>query len=473
MTKQRLGSVTSFDATVLTVIAVLLITIAVVVVRGVQVGMSVVAQTPSPEFADAPLRMPISVQFDDLLASEAAQAQVTISPPISGVVSIAGDTLRFTPAEPLQADTAYTVTVSAGLSGVRGRKLIDPLVWRFRTGQGRILFINMAASLTDQLYTLPVNLSQPTQPDAAPQQLTDAAKGVWDYAVSAADGKVAFAALTDQGTANLWLLEPAAEPSLLVECVNAACSGASWSPDGRLLAYSRRNATDLAPAMISPPRLWLLDVLTGESAQIFADSQQLGHEPRWSGDGQWLSYLRLDPIGVSIYNLEDGRSAFYATSTGEPGIWHPTRLELVVSTFREVEVDGNPQFLTHLLAVDPLGAQERNLSGEQSLVEDNSPAFSPDGEWIAFLRKELTGARASLGKQLWLMRADGSEAHPLTVAPEFDHGSPAWSPDGRLLAYQRFPLKGPNIVVSVWMVDVATGEQWQLATAGQRPQWQP
>ncbi len=225
--------------------------------------------------------------------------------------------------------------------------------------------------------------------------------------------------------------------------------------------------------MISPPRLWLLDVVTGESVQLFADSQQLGYEPRWSGDGQWLSYLTPDPIGVSIFNLEDGRSAFYATSTGEPGIWHPKRLELVISTIREAEVDGNPYFLTHLLAVDPLGKQERNLSGEKSLVEDNSPAFSPDGEWIAFLRKELTGERASPGKQLWLMRADGSEAHPITVAPEFDHGNPVWSPDGRLLAYQRFPLKGPNIVVSVWMIDVVTGEQWQLASSGQRPQWQP
>jgi hypothetical protein len=473
MTTRRIGKFTSFDATVLTVIAVLLVTIVVVVVRGVQVGMSVVTQTPGPDITDAPLRIPISIQFDDALASEVSQTQVTISPPISGVVSIAGDTLRFTPAEPLLADTAYTVTVSAGLSGARGRTLIDPLVWRFRTGQGRVLFIDMAASMTDQLYTVPVNLNHPAPPDDTPQQLTDVAHGLWDYAVSAANGKVAFAALTDQGTANLWLLEPAAQPSLLVECVNSACSGASWSPDGQLLAYSRRNATDLAPAMISPPRLWLLDVVTGESAQIFADSQQLGYEPRWSGDGQWLSYLTPDPLGVSIFNLEDGQSAFYATSTGEPGIWHPKRLELVISTIREAEVDGNRYFLTHLLAVDPFGKQERNLSGEKSLVEDSSPAFSPDGEWIAFLRKELTGERASPGKQLWLMRADGSQAHPLTVAPEFDHGNPTWSPDGRLLAYQHFPLKGPNIVVSVWMIDVVTGEQWQLASSGQFPQWQP
>jgi TolB protein len=220
---------------------------------------------------------------------------------------------------------------------------------------------------------------------------------------------------------------------------------------------------------MSPPRLYLLDLATATSAPVFADSQQLAFDPRWSPDGKWLSYLSPDLGGVGLYHLDNEMKRFYPTTTGETAIWHPQRNQLVLS---EMLTSGD-YFEVHLILIDPLTETRQDLSVYENPVEDNSPAFAPDGEWIAFRRKVAEGIYASLGKQLWLMRADGSEARPLTQEPELDHGPPAWSPDGRYLLYHRFPLRGPEIVISVWILDVASGQSWEVESPGQRPQWVP
>jgi TolB protein len=326
----------------------------------------------------------------------------------------------------------------------------------------------------EQLFTVdaPVRVAGESAPaaGATPVQLTALPSGIWDFAVAPGGTQIAFSALTETGNSDLWRTQPeAAAPTLLLACPDAFCATPAWSPDGRLLAYGRRNANDFAAAAISPPRLYLLDIQAGETAPVFSDSQKLGFDPRWSFDGQWLTYLSPDLGGVGATNLESGEEQFYATSTGETGVWHPKQHLFLMSEQGQI----GDRFVVHLVRVDPVTNTRTNLSGAQSLVDDGAPAWSPDGEWIAFRRNELEGERSSLSKQLWLMRADGSDARPLTIDPANDYGAPAWSPDGRTLLYHRFPLKGPEIVIAVWAMDVATGQQQLVVSPGQRPQWLP
>jgi dipeptidyl aminopeptidase/acylaminoacyl peptidase len=71
----------------------------------------------------------------------------------------------------------------------------------------------------------------------------------------------------------------------------------------------------------------------------------------------------------------------------------------------------------------------------------HSPAWSPDGRWLAFVsdrEDESTGKNArehGKGKpQVWLIPGDGGEAHQLTFMP---HGAsnPTWSPDSQRLVF--------------------------------------
>jgi TolB protein len=264
-------------------------------------------------------------------------------------------------------------------------------------------------------------------------------------------------------------MTPGSDPELLLACPTTFCSSPSWSHDGELLLFSQRNASEFGAAAVSPPRLYIMHVASGETAPVFADSQKLGFEARWSSDNQWITYLSPDFVGVGVYNLETGAERFYSTQTGEAAVWQPGATRFVMNEQRMI----GERSAIHLILVDPISDTRVNLSGEAALVEDGAAVWSPDGEWIAFRRNITEGLDATLTKQLWLMRSDGSQARPLTNDPAIDHGPPVWSPDGKTLLFHKFPLKGPDIVISVWLMDVASGEQRQIATPGQRPQWLP
>lgn len=94
------------------------------------------------------------------------------------------------------------------------------------------------------------------------------------------------------------------------------------------------------------------------------------------------------------------------------------------------------------------------------------PAWSHDGARIAFQTDELgdiapNGFSAQAGSTIWIANADGSNARALTTAtsPAGGHASPAWSPDGRFIAFTVFDSGTDN---GVWIVSVESGATWPL-----------
>jgi Tol biopolymer transport system component len=71
--------------------------------------------------------------------------------------------------------------------------------------------------------------------------------------------------------------------------------------------------------------------------------------------------------------------------------------------------------------------RRRTASGR----DEFSPAWSPDGRWIAY---RVNPQRSDVG-EIWVMRADGTRKRNLTRSRNVADWSPSWSPDGRLIAY--------------------------------------
>jgi len=64
------------------------------------------------------------------------------------------------------------------------------------------------------------------------------------------------------------------------------------------------------------------------------------------------------------------------------------------------------------------------------IVKETTPAWSPDGRWIAYVRTE-TGRPI---KEIWLVHPDGTSNHRLTNL-QASSDNPAWSPDSKRLVF--------------------------------------
>jgi len=117
---------------------------------------------------------------------------------------------------------------------------------------------------------------------------------------------------------------------------------------------------------------------------------------------------------------------------------------------------------------DAGGGKIRNLT-EDCQEDDTQPAFSPDGKWIAFRSQREGGG-------VFVMNATGESVRRLTPAGHYYH--PAWSPDGRKLLCTRENVVDPAERTAgprqLWAFTVGDGEQ-RLITSDDaaQPQWSP
>jgi ABC-type nickel/cobalt efflux system permease component RcnA/Tol biopolymer transport system component len=298
-----------------------------------------------------------------------------------------------------------------------------------------------------------------------PQQITKENEGIWDYALAPDYTALIYAIPDGMSGSQLWQWNPVTgERTQLLACPEASCSGIVWFPDGRGILYGRLES-DTSAGIVS---IWWLDINTLETAPLFQDDQLPGFNPRWSPNGKWLSYTSINPQEIQIYQIETGFNHSLPTQTGSPAIWSPDGESLLLVDIEQV----GELYLSKLFRYDLDSQTLSRLSGEEPFSE-TQPAWSPDGEWIAFIHRERGSDTSTNGDEIWLMRFDGSEAHPVTSDSEAIHGQPVWSPDGRYLLYDMSFADTTGAFSGIYILDLGTGQTQEIATSGNRPTWLP
>jgi TolB protein len=105
------------------------------------------------------------------------------------------------------------------------------------------------------------------------------------------------------------------------------------------------------------------------------------------------------------------------------------------------------------------------------LAYDGSPAWSPDGKRIAFTHS--TGDRSVID----VVDADGDNRETLTTDPAPRRGSdfgPTWSPDGKQIAFARATSDGHGWTwAAIYVVDADGGNERLLVDHALDPAWSP
>ncbi|WP_046227077.1 S9 family peptidase [Paenibacillus dauci] len=99
---------------------------------------------------------------------------------------------------------------------------------------------------------------------------------------------------------------------------------------------------------------------------------------------------------------------------------------------------------------------KRNVQAEDlyQFQWTEQPAASPSGEWVVYVSRQVNDKRDGYYSHLRMIRQDGSGDYRFTSG-ERDH-SPAWSPDGRKLAF----LRKKDDHTQVWMIPADGGEAY-------------
>jgi len=235
------------------------------------------------------------------------------------------------------------------------------------------------------------------------------------------------------------------------------------SPDGKWVAYTV-TTTDSAKDR-SDTDVWMVSWDGTQTIQV-TSSPDGESNPRWSPDGRFLSFIssRQAGKGGQLWLLDRRGGEAKRVTELKTGIrdyeWSPDskRLALVMSDVAPEADSSNKKpkpividrlhfksdaagYLdsthTHIYLFDLETRQTTNLI--PGLFDESDPAWSPDGKWIAFESKRAPGdVDRSNNSDVFVIEARaGATPKQLTTFDGPDGGPFAWSPDGSLIAYLR------------------------------------
>jgi dipeptidyl aminopeptidase/acylaminoacyl peptidase len=137
----------------------------------------------------------------------------------------------------------------------------------------------------------------------------------------------------------------------------------------------------------------------------------------------------------------------------------------LIAFARSVSKGGHDPFRTEIFTVAEGGTGRTRLT--RNSVEDNHPAFSPDGQRIAF-----TSARRG-SPSIYVMNVDGSRVRRLTFGGKTD-AMPDWSPNGKWIVFTRHHAKQRQTeLMRVRVDDRATRRITRTKARELRPSWSP
>ena len=217
---------------------------------------------------------------------------------------------------------------------------------------------------------------------------------------------------------NLWVVPTAGGEARQFTHGDHSDGAPCWSPDGSQIAFLSNRADKE-----KPPQVYLIPFHGGEARQLTSLDGEIG-ELKWSPDGKRLltTVRKFDPEVLERQNNEQKK-----------------KLGVVARHYQRAfyKLDGYgylPKERAHLWLIDVRSGKGRQLT-DHAVYDEGQPAWSPDGKWIAFISNRSQDPDFYPDRDdLYVMPASGGEMRKIDT-PVGGKGLPAFSPDGKWIAY--------------------------------------
>jgi dipeptidyl aminopeptidase/acylaminoacyl peptidase len=233
---------------------------------------------------------------------------------------------------------------------------------------------------------------------------------------------------TDKNEERIWMVPRSGGEAIALTAEGVSSSHPRWSPDGKFIVFlSERND--------GQTQVWLLN-LRGGDAQRLTETPQDIDDFAWSPDGRRLVLVLRDASPEELQAAREAKQNEGEAPAREkkksPKPYIIDRLQ-----FKLDEVGYLDRRRTHLYVFD-LAAKSliQITSGD---YDDSEPAWSPDGKLLAFTsNRSKPDPDFAYNSDIWVVAADTPDKDARLTQVTSNAGAdttPAWSPDGKWLTY--------------------------------------
>jgi dipeptidyl aminopeptidase/acylaminoacyl peptidase len=239
------------------------------------------------------------------------------------------------------------------------------------------------------------------------------------------DGRyLAFLSGRDGKKTQVWLLDRRGGEAVKLTDYKADVAELAWSPDGKRLALIVGDVDPDEPPEDQPPG-------TKPGAEETPKPIVI-HRLQFLRDGE--GFLRDLHQHLYVFDVEAKTSVQVTSGSyddAEPA-WSPDGRLIAFTSNRTPEPDANDN--TDIFVVEPKAGQTPRAV-TTAPTTDREPAWSPDGQWIAYLEGGDPKDFWYASNHVAVVPAAGGAPRPLTAALDRNVESPRFSPDGKLVYF--------------------------------------